>query len=621
MHRVDPEVLLADLDPDQRRAVTADERLVAVVAGAGSGKTRVLTRRVAYRVAIDDADPRHTVVLTFTREAAGELRRRLPALGLTTRVTAGTFHSIALDLLRQRWTDRDERPRAIVNDRRRILADLFGREGLDLLDQEVGWAVSRGATARSYGTELAKADRRPSVSTTKVSEALERYEAEKRRRGVVDLDDLLTITNGEMERDPEFAAGVRWRFRHVLVDEAQDLNPLQHRFVDLLRSGRDDVFLVGDPSQSIYGFNGSDPAVLVDVADHFPGVTVVRLPTNHRSTPQIVGAGRHVLATADQVAELRSGRPDGPVPVIVSHADEQAEAAAVAAEIAGAERSLVRRTAVLARTHATLSLVRSALGDAGVELKAGGGVPRAVTQVLDDAYRQRSPQALRTWANDLDEALERGDADDPRRAVLDAVFDFVRENPTGGGSELRSWVGTVDPLGARRPGVELLTFHAAKGREWHTVFAIGCETSLVPHRSATTNAARAEEARLLYVALTRATDRLVISWAERRGGYRRKLTPLLDAIDLDAPPEVGPPDELRRPAAAGTDALERLRAWRDTLARAGDIHPDEVVPERALAAIVEHRPRSPAELDAATGLGAITARKLFDGIAEALADA
>ena len=178
MPHVDIEVLLADLDPEQRRAVTAESRLVAVVAGAGSGKTRVLTRRVAYRAAIDDADPRHTVVLTFTREAAGELRRRLPPLGLTTPVTAGTFHSIALGLLRQRWIDRDERPRAVADDRRRILGQLVGSDGLDELDREIGWASARGVTAASYAAELARADRRPTNSTLRVTEVLAAYDEE-----------------------------------------------------------------------------------------------------------------------------------------------------------------------------------------------------------------------------------------------------------------------------------------------------------------------------------------------------------------------------------------------------------------------------------------------------------
>lgn len=629
MNDVDIEVLLADLDPEQRRAVTAESNLVAVIAGAGSGKTRVLTRRVAYRVATEDAEAQHTVVLTFTREAAGELRRRLPALGLTSRIAAGTFHSIALDLLRQRWSDRDERPRSVSNDRKRILSELFGGDGVEQLDQEIGWATARGVTAARYDAELTRADRRPTVSTTRVAEALEAYAGEKRRRGIVDLDDLIGLTNDALHRDAEFAAAVRWRYRHVLVDEAQDLNPLQHRFVDLLRTGRDDLFLVGDPAQSIYGFNGSDPAILHDVGDHFRGVDVIRLPSNHRSTPQVVAAGAHVLSTSRQPTELRSPRPDGPVPTVTSFEDEHAEAAGVATAIAHADPGLIRRTAVLARTHAVLAPMRRTLERAGVPIRAAGTGPTSVAPLLAEAYRRRSATELRTWVNDLDESLhderpssggEGGDrVADPRRLVVDAVFDFLRDHPTEDGGELRSWIEGTDPLGAKLPGVELLTFHAAKGREWHSVFVIGCETSLVPHRSATTNAARSEEARLLYVALTRATDRLAVSWAERRGGYQRKPTPLLDGIDLSEPVTTGPPAELLRVrSAAGTDTLERLREWRSRQARAGGIDPEAVVSDRALAKIAENRPMNADQLDAATGIGVMTSRRLFDGIATAL---
>ena len=612
-------MLLADLDPEQRRAVTSESRLVAVIAGAGSGKTRVLTRRVAYRVASEDADPRHTVVLTFTREAAGELRRRLPRLGLTTPVTTGTFHSVALGMLRQRWADRDERPRTIANDRRKILGRLFGNEGLEELDQEIGWATARGATAATYSAELARADRRPTMPASRVAEALDGYAAEKRSRGIVDLDDLLGLTVEAMRRDAEFAAGVRWRFRHVLVDEAQDLNPLQHRLVSQLADGRHDLFLVGDPSQSIYGFNGSDPAILHDVADHFPGIEVIRLPANHRSTPQIVAAGSHVLTAGGQGAELSASRPDGAAPVVEAHDDEHAEAAAVASRIAVGDPSLIGRTAVLARTHATLAATRRALEGAGVAIRASGSGAPSASPIVAEALRKRSASELRTWLNDLHEEAVEGDGlDDRERTVVAALFDFVREHPLGDGTELRGWLESTDPFGDRIAGVELLTFHASKGREWHSVYAIGCETSLVPHRSATTNAARSEEARLLYVALTRATDALTVTWARRRGGYQRKLSPLLDGVDLSRPAEVGPPAELIR-SGGGDDVLDRLRAWRSRQARAGGIDPEAIVSDRVLAIIAARRPVSPDDLDAATGLGALTSRRLFDGIADALA--
>ena len=617
-----PDLLLADLDADQRRAVTTDSQLVAVVAGAGSGKTRVLTRRVAYRIATGSADGAHTVVLTFTREAAGELRRRLPRLGLTERIAAGTFHSIAQQLLRQRWIDLDQQPKTIISDRQRIVGELMGRDGLDELVNEMDWATARGIDADHYENAARRAERRSAVASAVVADALSRYREEKRKRGVLDLDDLLSATIEAMESDSEFAANVRWRFRHVLVDEAQDLNPLQHRLVDLFRNGRDDLFIVGDPAQAIYGFNGSDPALLLEVSDRFPGIEIVRLPVNHRCTPQIVEAAAHTLRSDGQSTQVVSGRPDGPLVVTQSHDDERAEAMWVALHIARLDPTLVRnaQVAVLARTHAVLAIVRSELSKAGVPVRRlvdGPGSP--FTPILAEAYRLGEPNRMRQWARDQFDRIEH--PGDPRAEVAEAALEFLREQPTGDGSAFRNWITTTDPFGRDLPGVDLLTFHGAKGREWHTVYLVGCETSLVPHRSATTNAARAEEARLLYVALTRATDVLTVNWAQRRGGYQRKLTPLLGGFVSEAAETVGPPSELVSIKRTGRQVtLERLREWRSGVARAGGILPNAVVTDHVLSVIADHRPSTPDELDQLTGVGAMTARRLFDGISDALAD-
>ena len=617
-----PDLLLADLDADQRRAVTTESQLVAVVAGAGSGKTRVLTRRVAYRIATGTADGAHTVVLTFTREAAGELRRRLPRLGLTERIAAGTFHSIAQQLLRQRWIDLDRQPKTIISDRKRLVVQLMGRDHLDELVNEMDWATARGIEAERYEGAARLAARRSVVAPGRVAEALAAYRAEKRQRGVIDLDDLLSDAIEAIESDPEFAASVRWRFRHVLVDEAQDLNPLQHRLVDLFRDGRDDLFLVGDPAQAIYGFNGSDPALLLEVSDRFPGIEIVRLPVNHRCTPQIVEAAAHSLNTDGQTTDIVSARPDGRTVVIAAHGDEHAEATWVAQHIARLDPTLVRsaQVAVLARTHAALAATRSALTDLGVAVRRmvdGPGSP--FTPILAEAYRIREPNRMRQWARDQFDRIEA--VDDPSAEVAEAALQFLREQPTGDGAAFRAWVTSTDPFGRDLPGVDLLTFHGAKGREWHTVFLIGCETSLVPHRSATTNVARAEEARLLYVALTRATDSLSVNWAERRGGYQRKLTPLLDGFVSETPETFGPPTELVTIKRNGKQAtLERLREWRSGVARAGGILPSAVVTDHALASIAEQLPTTPDELDRATGVGPITAGRLFEGISAALAE-
>ncbi|MGI9646397.1 MAG: UvrD-helicase domain-containing protein, partial [Ilumatobacteraceae bacterium] len=328
---MDADRLLADLDVDQRAAVTAESSLVAVIAGAGSGKTRVLTRRIAHRIADGSADARHTLALTFTREAAGELRRRLRRLGLREHVEAGTFHSVMLALLRQRWEDTGRRPLAIAADRRRLVGEALGdRRAVEAVVTEIDWATARGIPPVDYAARARRAGRRPTIGTDRVEVAFADFEQLKRRRGVIDFDDVLGHAIRELRRDADFAAATRWRFRHVLVDEAQDLNPLQHQLVDLLRTGRDDLFLVGDPAQAIYGFNGADPALLLDVETRFPGIEIVRLPVNHRSTPQVVRTGVQVLRAGGQPADLTSQRADGrPVEQIVAD-DERDEAARVA---------------------------------------------------------------------------------------------------------------------------------------------------------------------------------------------------------------------------------------------------------------------------------------------------
>ena len=389
---MNPDAVLADLDADQRRAVTTDARLVAVIAGAGSGKTRVLTRRVAHRIATGSADASHTAVLTFTREAAGELRRRLPRLGITERVTAGTFHAVAQQLLRQRWKDLDQPQRTIITDRRRIVRDVVGGDDIDDVLEAISWAAARGLDAGAYERAAKRGEHRSPLGPDRVVSAMTSYRQEKRRRGVVDLDDLLALTIEALRSDPDFAAATRWRFRHLLVDEAQDLNPLQHQLVDVLRAGNDDLFLVGDPAQAIYGFNGSDPTILRDVSDRFPGVEVVRLPVNHRCTPQIVDVGAHALRTGDGETAVVSSRADGSRVEVVRHDDEHAEAEWVAGSIARLDPTLVRRSrvAVLARTHAALAPTREALRRRGVATRrAVDGAGSTLTPLLTAAYRQQ----------------------------------------------------------------------------------------------------------------------------------------------------------------------------------------------------------------------------------------
>ncbi len=650
------DALLVGLDPEQRHAVTTESSLVAVIAGAGSGKTRVLTRRLAWRVHTGAADPRHVLVVTFTREAAGELRRRLPALGLRERIEAGTFHSVMLGILRQHWADRRRSIPTVASDRRRLLAEVLDGAAddrrsrssaprrypgdFDDLVIEVDWAASRGLKPSVYLAEARAQNRRPPRGIEAVGQILSDYATLKARRGVIDLDDVLSLAIEAIEGDEELARVIAWRFRHLFVDEAQDLNPLQHRLVDLLRSGRDDMFLVGDPAQAIYGFTGADPSLLNDVSDRFRGVEIIRLKTNHRCSPQIVDIGRHVIETAAMTpTAVVSSRPDGPAISVRNACDEHDEADLVATWLLGLdpERLRTKQVAVLARTHAQLQVLRERLGARSVPLRhTPGAVGSPYRTGIDAAARQRTPTELRVWAHDLLEELEHrsndSDSSTARRpstasvttetiAVAGAVLDYLRDQPQGDGPGFRAWMIAMDPLGLRaEEGVELLTFHAAKGREWHTVVVTGVETGLVPHRSATTTAGRAEEARLLYVALTRAESQLLITFAERRGGYRRKLSPLLEGFAPEPTAVQSAPDEVlpqrRRPRV--DLVLEAVRAWRATAARSANILPEQLCSDHVVREIAAARPASVGELAEVNGVGLLTAHRWYPAISTAL---
>jgi DNA helicase-2/ATP-dependent DNA helicase PcrA len=619
--------LLGDLDAEQRAAVTTPSTLVAVVAAAGSGKTRVLARRIAYRVATGTADARHTLALTFTRQAAGELRRRLRAAGLRESTHAGTFHSIALGVLRQRWSDQRRLAPTVTNDRHRLIAPIAGRWPVDVVLAERSWSAARGIDPSGYVAAARAANRRCGIPPANVGEILDGYETVKRRRGLIDVDDLLLLLNRELANDPGFADVARWRFRHVLVDEAQDLNPVQYQLLRHLVAGRNDLFLVGDPAQAIYGFNGADPSLLVDVDRHLPGIEIVRLTSNRRCTPQIVAAGMHVLRAAGQPGEAVSARDDGPAVEVRGAEDERAEAAEVAGFVARQPAALVHDSdvAVLARTHEQLTILRAALERAGVAVRRqtiAAGSPLATA--VASAAALPSAAELRDWSHDvLDNPPPQADSQPQPRAdrrVAASALEFLREQPDGDGSGFRAWVASNDVFAeaGSSTGVELLTFHAAKGREWHTVVIAGVETGLVPHRSATTIDAKTEEARLLHVAMTRASDRMLITHAARRRGYARKPSPLIAGLPTEpvavvAPPAyiVHAPDRL----AARTDSLH---SWRRTAARAAALLPAQICSDDDLSLIALAAPTSPEQLADLVGFGPVTAAQVFAPIRAAL---
>jgi DNA helicase-2/ATP-dependent DNA helicase PcrA len=358
---------------------------------------------------------------------------------------------------------------------------------------------------------------------------------------------------------------------------------------------------------------------------------VVHLLANHRCTPQVVDFGRHVLAHSGQPADVVSTRPDGPHVSIHVMADEQAEAERVAALASAIDPSHVRHNgvAVLARTHNQLRRLAETLQRHGVPLRRRADAPGTpLAAAVQRATRLGAADVLRAWAHDILDAPEPDDSPttEAERMLAAIIIEFLREQPHGNGAALRAWLVATDPFGNHREsGVELLTFHAAKGREWPTVVVTGVETGLVPHRSATTLAATAEEARLLYVAATRATHQLVLTRAERRGGYARRMSPLIELFEFGPAAVVPPPDELRlrraERIAHERHVAEALVEWRTRAARRAAIDPDHLCTIDHLRAIARQRPRTAEDLMDITGLGRMTALALIDEVVAVLDEA
>lgn len=666
--------LLLGLDPTQQQAVLSGAPLLAIIAGAGSGKTGVLTRRVAYRCLTESTDSRHVVVLTFTRQAAGELRRRLRSLGLRDNIMSGTFHSVAYSLLRQRWDDQGRRHPVLIQDRRRLIGEVLGpRSSSDIntISTEIDWARARNLTPSQYASAARYFARRTSAAPSDVARVLSDINALKHKRGVIDLDDLLSLTIEALSTDPSFAESTRWRLRHFYVDEAQDLNPLQVALLNKWLDGREDLTLVGDPSQAIFGFNGADSRLLTDLENTFPGIEVVRLTTNYRCTPQIVQAGLTALSNDDSaLPDLHSARPDGSPVEIYGFEDETSEAAGIASLVSSLRQDHRpwREFAVLTRTNAQLPVIRDALELAGIPARlmttqAHDPLRRVVREVEDlpsairlsvwakdvwnqdvlarESSGQKSPDQNPDQNNpafnsrvaataDIDSA-ESGLAEmesldtELRRRVARAVEEFLSDGG-GDGRAFGAWVRANRPFegDVRSDAVELLTFHSAKGREWDHVVVAGCEQGLVPHSSARTPLESAEEVRLTYVALTRAADRLVLTYARNRRGRSRERSSLIEGLNVR--PTVSAPDpqlsqayRARRSVLLPSDpVLEELEAWRSAAGRAVQLAPQVFCPDDVLSRIAILRPRTEPELAAIEGVGSLLAGRVGVRILEAV---
>jgi DNA helicase II / ATP-dependent DNA helicase PcrA len=679
------DALIADLDDEQREAVLAPRGPVCVLAGAGTGKTRTITHRIAQLVAAGHVAAGQVLAVTFTQRAAGEMRTRLRALGAAAEtgssvgaVQALTFHAAAHRQLRYFW------PRVVGDTGWQLLDSKFAvvaraasgaRLQLSTDDVrdvagEIEWAKASLISPEQYPDAVAAAARDIPLDAARVATVYAAYESLKSRGddvALLDFDDLLLHTAAAIENDAAIAEEFRDRYRCFVVDEYQDVTPLQQRVLSAWLGERDDLTVVGDANQTIYSFTGASPRYLLNFSRQFPEATVVRLERDYRSTPQVVSLANQVIAAArGRVAgsklHLVGQRDPGPAPSFRDHPDEVAEAAAVAASISRLVESGTppAEIAVLYRINAQSEVYEEALTEAGIPYQVRGG----------EGFfsRQEIRQALLV----LQRAAGRGDADgaplpDVVRGLLEPLG-LTAEPPTGTRARerweaLSGLAELVDEEVAHRPqldlpgllaelrtradsrhppvvqGVTLASLHAAKGLEWDAVFLVGLTDGTLPISHALAHGAESEaveeERRLLYVGITRARMHLALSWSLSRnpgGRQSRKPSRFLNGLapqtQSDSTPNRprrnrGPAsrcricnNQLTTPAAImlrrcetcaadiDDELLLQLKDWRLRTAKNLKVPAYVVFTDNTLIAIAELLPSDDAALVAIPGIGA-----------------
>ena len=637
--------LLDDLNPAQREAVETTSGPVAILAGAGTGKTRVITRRTAYAIATGVVPVDQALVVTFTDKAATEMADRLARLGLPG-VTARTFHAHALRQLRHYWPSRhggDALPE-VLSSKAQLLAPIARRlpghyrftPVKDLAD-EIEWAKSRRIAPAAY--ERSATDRRPPIPVDLMARVFADYERTKGRRNRLDFDDMLTLTVELLETDADAARIVRARKRWFSVDEYQDTNPLQERLLELWATDSQDVCVVGDEDQTIYTFAGATPAFLTGFAAKRPGTRVVTLSENYRSTVQVLELANRLLAADGRTKRLVATVGDGPPPTVVRHPTALAELDA----IAGRCRELIAagtapsEIAVLVRANAQLAPVEEALTRGGVAFQVRGirFYDRPEVRGAIDAIRGAArltdegsglPAAVRrlfeTELGLADDLADDGEEARERSASLETLLGILTElRKTDPGTGAAAFVAE---LGRRArierdgsaDGVNLLTYHKAKGLEWDAVFLPMLEEGSLPVRQNADDETIAEERRLLYVGITRARRHLAISWAERRDvrgtEVRRRPSRFLEGLRpvpprrvVELPDAFGTVTPARNVGAAGAadPVFAALREWRAARAREDGVPAFVVAHDTTLAAIAEARPDTLPALRRVKGMG------------------
>jgi DNA helicase-2/ATP-dependent DNA helicase PcrA len=670
--RADADRLLEDLNEAQREAVIATRGPVAILAGAGTGKTRVISRRTAYAIGTAAVVADHVLVVTFTDKAAGEMVGRLGALGLGG-VIARTFHAHALSQLRFFWPSRhDGAPLPEILDTKlpllvRIARGLPGNyryTAVRDLATEIEWAKSRGVSPSTY--ESAAAAREAPIPVDLMRRVFAEYERAKERAGRIDFDDLLALTIDLLETDAEAADIIRARKSWFSVDEYQDTNPHQERLLRLWAGSSDDICVVGDEDQTIYTFTGASSSYLTGFADRHPGARVIALTENYRSTPQVLAMANRLLAADGRTKNLTATRGDGPLPTIERYPDADVELTATVRRIrallgpaggaatagrpatpddGGDDRVPPAEIAILVRMNAQLPPLEEALTRAGIAYQVRGvrfyarpeivAAMRVIRKLRSDAVGRALVTAIRTaFRDELGHDAEdraaaptgaRGDEARERAAALETLLaigdEVVGADPS---ADRDAIVAELDRRAAHErtasaDGVNLLTYHRAKGLEWDAVFLPMLEEGSLPSRQAADDPiALAEERRLLYVGITRARRHLHLSSADRRESRgresRRVRSRFLAGLSATASRPVTSPSGLaarsgiervrvRSPLPTGDPVLDALRTWRTGRARDDGVPAYVVADDRTLGAIAESRPATLTALERVRGIG------------------
>jgi DNA helicase-2/ATP-dependent DNA helicase PcrA len=592
---VDP---LDGLNPEQRRAAEAVRGPVCILAGAGSGKTTTITRRIAQQVASGAFAPNQIMAVTFTDKAAGELKQRLAVLGATG-VRASTFHSAALRQLRhfapgavgKILPSKALALRQIANS---LPAPFKFRPAGDLAT-EIEWAKNRRITVERYA---AKADgREPPIPIDLMLRVFREYERRKATEGLIDFEDLLGLAVQMFEENGEARETFRAQYRAFTVDEYQDVNLLQQTLLDLWLGDRDDLCVVGDDYQSIYSFTGAGPEHLLGVPARFPQALVVRLEENYRSTPQVLELANKLVPNLGGAEKtLRPTLADGDEPVVRPYATPEDEGAAIVAEIRRLGEPL-EEIAILARTNARLTDFEELLHEAGIpfqgssllERDAARRITRRLERSGDEAAGAVRTAALESgWLEELPDKL--GDREVVRQTDLARIVQLAAEFDGDAASFVADLRERFNSGGDGARGVNLLTLHRAKGLEFDAVFIPRLQEKELPSKQARTPEEIDEERRLLYVGMTRAKRVLWLTWSGKRSRFLAEL-----GVTVAATAKADKP--------AWTPDAEKLRVWRLERARADGVPPYVVFHDSVLHQIAASYPQSLGELSQIAGVG------------------